>query len=337
MSFHKSYNPKHKLTPLAKPRPDDIHLQVTMVYAYPKSKEIDPEAFIPATNIVKHDLLALGISHPKMANITIPELGRVEFWWRTFEYAFKNKINPTVINLRSRIAQAGADTKLEWGRLSMHSANITLSEERLLTSRQPSDKTHAPSYHPYHPPGQPDRPALPLPSRPKFDTDMDSDNEIQETGGTLKPQPKEQQKDFVKSEPADFDLSDIFESFRREYIKQEPRDGSDDDDLIGALVDVRQEIQRLAAREDDLLGKLRRRGVSLPRGTRTQSWFRLEADLNYERQKLERERRRRAELEDFVDDIKRECREPFVVPALLEAFASVSKLSTDGYRVAKNL
>ncbi|KIY48580.1 hypothetical protein FISHEDRAFT_58866 [Fistulina hepatica ATCC 64428] len=331
MSFHKLHNPKHRLIPLAKPRPDDIHLQVTMVYAYPKSKEIDPEAFIPATNIVKHDLHALGIGHPKTINMTIPEPGRVEFWWRTFEYD-KNKINPTVHNLRSRIAQADANTKLEWGRLSI--ANITLSEERLLTSRQPSDKTHPPSHHPYPPPGQPDRPTLP--SRPNFDTDMDSDNEIQETGSTLKPQPKHQQKDFVKSEPTDFNLSEILESFRREYIKQEPPDASDDDDLIGTLVDVRQEIQRLAAREDDLLGKLRRRGVPLPRGTRKQSWFRLEADLNYERQKLERERRRRAELEDFVDDVKRECREPFVVPALLEAFASVSKLSTDSYRIAKN-
>ncbi|KIY48571.1 hypothetical protein FISHEDRAFT_73540 [Fistulina hepatica ATCC 64428] len=334
MSFYKSRNLKHKLTPMAQSRPDDIHLQVTMVYTYPKSKEIDPEAFIPATDTVKHDLHALGIGHPKMTNITIPELGRVEFWWRTFEYYTKNKINHLVHNLRSRIAQADTNTKLEWGRLSI--ANITLSEERLLTSRQPSDRTHPPSHHLYHPPGQPDRPAFPLPSRPNLDTDMDSDNEIKETGSTLKPQPKEQPKDFVKSELTDFDLSDLFASFQREYnVKQECYDDSDDD-LIRALTDVRREIQRLAAREDDLLGKLRRRGVSLPLGTRTQSWFRLEADLNYERQKLERERRRRAELEDFVDDVKRECREPFVVPALLEAFASVSKLSTDSYRVAKN-
>lgn len=40
------------------------------------------------------------------------------------------------------------------------------------------------------------------------------------------------------------------------------------------------------------------------------------------------ERRRRIEIEDTLRDVERECREPFVVPALLDAFAVISKLTS---------
>ncbi|TFK36251.1 hypothetical protein BDQ12DRAFT_687089 [Crucibulum laeve] len=40
------------------------------------------------------------------------------------------------------------------------------------------------------------------------------------------------------------------------------------------------------------------------------------------------ERRRRLEAENALADVERECRAPFVVPALLDAFMSVSKLTT---------
>lgn len=43
---------------------------------------------------------------------------------------------------------------------------------------------------------------------------------------------------------------------------------------------------------------------------------------------LASERRRRVEAEQSLDDIQRECREPFVVPALLDAFITISKLTT---------
>ncbi|PFH49476.1 hypothetical protein AMATHDRAFT_48690 [Amanita thiersii Skay4041] len=54
----------------------------------------------------------------------------------------------------------------------------------------------------------------------------------------------------------------------------------------------------------------------------------LEAAEAAARKELEEERRRRVEAEMLVDDIKRECREPFVAPALLEAFRIVSKVTT---------
>ena len=45
-------------------------------------------------------------------------------------------------------------------------------------------------------------------------------------------------------------------------------------------------------------------------------------------QQLKQERRRRMEAEATLKDIERECREPFVVPALLDAFITISKITT---------
>jgi len=43
---------------------------------------------------------------------------------------------------------------------------------------------------------------------------------------------------------------------------------------------------------------------------------------------LKEERERRAVAEETLKDIERECREPFVVPALLDAFITISKITS---------
>ena len=43
---------------------------------------------------------------------------------------------------------------------------------------------------------------------------------------------------------------------------------------------------------------------------------------------MEVEKRLRQEAEDAIEDIRRECREPFVVPSLLDAFVELAKLTT---------
>ncbi|EGN94507.1 hypothetical protein SERLA73DRAFT_144290, partial [Serpula lacrymans var. lacrymans S7.3] len=46
---------------------------------------------------------------------------------------------------------------------------------------------------------------------------------------------------------------------------------------------------------------------------------------------LKDERRRRESAEQLIRDIEKECREPFVVPALLQAFVDISQLAaSDG-------
>ena len=44
---------------------------------------------------------------------------------------------------------------------------------------------------------------------------------------------------------------------------------------------------------------------------------------------LESERHRRQTAEEALMDVRRECKEPFVVPALLDAFIRISQLTTE--------
>jgi hypothetical protein len=43
---------------------------------------------------------------------------------------------------------------------------------------------------------------------------------------------------------------------------------------------------------------------------------------------LEAEQKRRLEMEAVVEDVKRECKAPFIVPALLETFVKISRATT---------
>ncbi len=53
-----------------------------------------------------------------------------------------------------------------------------------------------------------------------------------------------------------------------------------------------------------------------------------------ERKILDEERRRRDEAENALADVRRECRQPFVVPSLLDTFVELSKLTTRGLKVS---
>ncbi|KAG7096650.1 hypothetical protein E1B28_004066 [Marasmius oreades] len=55
----------------------------------------------------------------------------------------------------------------------------------------------------------------------------------------------------------------------------------------------------------------------------------IEARLEFAEKQLEEERGRRKAIEDSLKDVQRECREPFVVPALLDAFLKISTLSSE--------
>jgi hypothetical protein len=54
----------------------------------------------------------------------------------------------------------------------------------------------------------------------------------------------------------------------------------------------------------------------------------IKTRLQMVEQELKQERRRRVEAEVTLKDIERECREPFIVPALLDAFVTISKITS---------
>ncbi|KAF9002553.1 hypothetical protein BDQ17DRAFT_1425873 [Cyathus striatus] len=53
-----------------------------------------------------------------------------------------------------------------------------------------------------------------------------------------------------------------------------------------------------------------------------------EQEIQTLKTQLDEERRLRMEAEQALKDVRRECMEPFIVPALFDAFLSVSKLTT---------
>lgn len=55
----------------------------------------------------------------------------------------------------------------------------------------------------------------------------------------------------------------------------------------------------------------------------------MKAKVQFMENSLEDERRLRREAEQVVKDVERECKVPFVVPALLQAFVSISKLTSE--------
>jgi hypothetical protein len=54
----------------------------------------------------------------------------------------------------------------------------------------------------------------------------------------------------------------------------------------------------------------------------------IELQLRAVQLKLELEQDKRAIAERSLKDVERECKEPFVVPALLKAFIKISRLSS---------
>ncbi|KAL0056735.1 hypothetical protein AAF712_016656, partial [Marasmius tenuissimus] len=98
--------------------------------------------------------------------------------------------------------------------------------------------------------------------------------------------------------------------------------------LLSELADVQKQIVQDLASERNILDQLKSLG-STPSGmTGSGSEFVIKTRLKLAEDQLEDERRRRRAAEDAITDIKRECREPFVVPGLLDAFTLLSDLST---------
>ncbi|PIL27437.1 hypothetical protein GSI_10585 [Ganoderma sinense ZZ0214-1] len=122
--------------------------------------------------------------------------------------------------------------------------------------------------------------------------------------------------------------------------------------LTRELWDVRRQISALQAQEGDLESEMRRSGQSVPpkEGTNSvaleQRVKALEDEISALREELSREqqsrrvqeallraeRLRRTEVETMMHDTSRECKQPFVVPALLDAFMKIGQMTGDALK-----
>ncbi|EGN91695.1 hypothetical protein SERLA73DRAFT_148287 [Serpula lacrymans var. lacrymans S7.3] len=106
--------------------------------------------------------------------------------------------------------------------------------------------------------------------------------------------------------------------------------------LTRELWNIRREMQAQHAREAAILAELGDTNT-LPTGPKLQAvatkpeslhqTSRMEALLRTALAETHQERRRRIYAEHALKEVERECRAPFVVPALLEAFLSISELT----------
>ncbi|KAJ7705608.1 hypothetical protein B0H17DRAFT_1193261 [Mycena rosella] len=94
------------------------------------------------------------------------------------------------------------------------------------------------------------------------------------------------------------------------------------------LRDVRTQLAAELDKERALLQKLRELGADDELAATPGSDFVTKARMQQLEGELREERATRRRLEGVLGDVRRECRAPFVVPALLNAFVEVSRLTS---------
>ncbi|KAK7030412.1 hypothetical protein VNI00_014156 [Paramarasmius palmivorus] len=104
--------------------------------------------------------------------------------------------------------------------------------------------------------------------------------------------------------------------------------------LLAELAEIRRQIQAGLEKEQAILDELKRLNApNIPEASPS-GMMSAGSELVYKtrlkmiEKQLDEERRRRKVAEEGLKDVERECREPFVVPALLEAFLTLSNMTT---------
>ncbi|KAK0475813.1 hypothetical protein IW261DRAFT_459238 [Armillaria novae-zelandiae] len=109
---------------------------------------------------------------------------------------------------------------------------------------------------------------------------------------------------------------------KRDYREQEVTR------LIQELECLNQEVASLAARQTEIRENLKDAGATdIPALDSSAKSFASRIRLRSLEVEIEKERQKRLEYELVLGDIRRECKVPFIVPSLLDAFIEVSKLT----------
>ncbi|KAK0443122.1 uncharacterized protein EV420DRAFT_1485098 [Desarmillaria tabescens] len=323
-----------------------VLLTVRMTYLPPRAAAFAPGPEI-SKNVIKKlrkDLTSLNIPLPKVSSIKIPTKGVVKFYWKTELGSPFHEI------LKSRISDA---SRQQMSKLSISA--ITLKEPKKKTNPPPRPVAHhsppsvlisqmttipqsaldAPSqlfpsdhtriaqmdvpYSQYTMPG-------PVPSQSEVPVPMSSEM----PGPYSIPVHQPETLSLPQSTPLEEVTSVVIGKRTSHSVSPPPsakrcrsRSPSDDDELslLHELGSLDEAMMFLAARQSRIREKLKDMGVqTVPEPNfLSRDQFELE---------IEAERKQRIECETVLMDIRRECRVPFIVPALFDAFIDISKLTT---------
>ncbi|KAK0234989.1 hypothetical protein EDD85DRAFT_63135 [Armillaria nabsnona] len=325
-----------------------VLLTVRVTYLPPKAAMFTPEDLTAAIAILREDLTSLGIPHPKAYTIKILSRGVVRFCWET------GIRSPLHVQLVKRI------TKMSQEELSERTiSKMTLKQEpnKKLDPPPPPKITYLHSHH------VPDSVlnsqdfiphSGPIPERHLGESRFGSSSQLYVSNSTPWTDTPRSYLQYTESVPTSFEtfnpyLHQLEPPLRPQSpvlrVKEEDTSRTsrsisplpsakrsrsesplDDDEcsLLHELGSLNEELKYLVARQTRIRERLKDLGTqSVPE---PDFLFRDEVkDLELE---IETERKQRIEYETLLTDIRRECRVPFIVPALFDAFINISKLTT---------
>ncbi|KAJ7220681.1 hypothetical protein GGX14DRAFT_389084 [Mycena pura] len=95
------------------------------------------------------------------------------------------------------------------------------------------------------------------------------------------------------------------------------------------LWEVRRRLNVEILREREITEKLRAHGAQEPPNEEQDSEFATKVRVQQLQSELQTERALRRKADALVQDVRRECKTPFVVPALFDAFVEISQMTSD--------
>ncbi|KAJ6551181.1 hypothetical protein B0H19DRAFT_1156798 [Mycena capillaripes] len=336
----------------------ELELTVTITYEGAKARITTVEEADP---VIRQDLTSLGIPHPKRANVSVVYAGTVRFFWIAQQNSVIHKNLLDGIRPRHSIS----DHRELLKRLSIQ--NIVLRESpshgQPSTSGPSNDSgtTWKPDAGLYAVPmsGTHQESSVDLDGMTSSYSNRAWDGVTSGSKASWdRNQPPIQR---IKAEPvADapippstyrtrYDEDDEMQidtpsSVSRRPLKRNryksipdynsphghaPHEPSEVQELRRELREVRRQLNADIVQERAIVENLRDLGVMEEGSDASEIDFVTKARIEQFEAELQAERARRRRLEDIVEDIRRECRAPFVVPSLLDAFVEISKLTNE--------
>ncbi|KAF8876932.1 hypothetical protein BD779DRAFT_1475428 [Infundibulicybe gibba] len=342
----------------------EVRFSARIVYKQPKASEL-PDDLRGQMLVLRPDISALGLPHPKQKNVTLVALGCFEFFYDTRMHTYQ----PLYDLLHNRIAHP-TDNMLLLTQAWKQPANITwrdICQWPPPAPRAPHSlpkrpiPSHMPERHPieYFSTTTPLRvkteaiePGLSIPPEPSIALSPHSTPSLQQTRAVVTQTTNapvilgDSEMPRSVSTPtglAQLDAEAITPNLQTHRAKlkraasadispldrRPPNPGNAREvqlkTLIRELESVHKTIAENLSKENIIIQKLSTRGPLMPSPINSPS---LRKKLGQVEDEFQQERRLRIEAETSLLDVERECRHPFVVPAILSAFVVISKLTS---------
>ncbi|PBK66118.1 hypothetical protein ARMSODRAFT_960570 [Armillaria solidipes] len=271
-------------------------------------------AFAPGTENSKNfverlreDLDSLGIPYPRVSSISIPAMGVVKFSWKTeLGSLFHAHLKDRILNVQQE---------------QLSDASISG-----IILKEPKKKIKIAWMDPQYTESEPTESECPVSMGSEYPVPTASEIPSPYSNSANQSEPLS----LHQSTPLE-EVTSVLIGKRTSRSASPPppakrcrsKSPSDDDEcsLLHELGSLNEGMKTLATRQTVIREKLKAIGAqSIPE---PDFLFRDQFELE-----IETERKQRIECETVLMDIRRECRVPFIVPALFDAFVDISKLTT---------